>query len=101
MILEVKVVSLNTPGIFHPSLQMFTLFLRKEGAANCWEQALYSCPILLNSFRKPTEKLHFVEQSHNKTSTFSDGKQDVTVYELMIWSRKASPWFHFPALLEC
>lgn len=102
MILEVKVVSLNILGTFHSSLQMlFTLYLRKEGAINCWGQALHLCPILLDSFRKPTEMLRSVKRLPNKALTFSDGKWDVTRYELSIWPKKDSPWFHFCALLEC
>lgn len=74
MILEVKVVSLNLLGTFHSPLQMCTLYLRKEGAVNCWGQALHLCPILLDSFRKPTEMLHSIKRLHNKALTFSDGK---------------------------
>jgi hypothetical protein len=46
MILEVKAVSLNTPGTFYSSSQMFTSYCKKEGAANLWNQDLHLHPIL-------------------------------------------------------
>lgn len=45
MILKAKAVSLiNTPGTFHSSLQLFTSYLRKDGAVNCWGQDLHLRP---------------------------------------------------------